>query len=98
MSYNWQTQYARHQFKGEKNSGKHATVPNQALSIQQLLERYARGLPLEDVRTPIYEHHGEVEDEDFARMYLKWICSTGWKWLRQLNRITRTKSWKYSST
>lgn len=31
------------------------TVPDQSLTMRQILERYHRGLPLTDVKTPIYE-------------------------------------------
>ncbi len=45
---------------GEKNTLPSLTVPDQSLTIRQIMERYARGLPLEGQRVPIYE--GEDED------------------------------------
>jgi len=38
------------------------TVPDQSLSIQEILKRYARGLPLSDTRTPLYEGEDEMPD------------------------------------
>ncbi|AXH77831.1 MAG: hypothetical protein [Microviridae sp.] len=35
------------------------TVPDQSLTIRQILDRYARGLPL-DVKTPIWEEDDEL--------------------------------------
>jgi len=35
------------------------TIPDQSLSMRQILDRYARGLPL-DIKTPIWE-----EDDEF---------------------------------
>lgn len=39
---------------GEKNFGPSQTVPDQTMSIKEILERYARGLPM-DGKVPIYE-------------------------------------------
>lgn len=41
--------------KYEVNNQPSKTVPDQSLSVQEILRRYARGLPLSDVKTPIYE-------------------------------------------
>lgn len=41
--------------KYEVNYQPSKTVPDQSLSVQEILRRYARGLPLSDVKTPIYE-------------------------------------------
>ena len=35
------------------------TVPDQSLTMRQILDRYARGLPL-DVKTPIWEEDDEL--------------------------------------
>lgn len=37
------------------------TVPDQTLSIREILDRYARGLPLE-VRTPIWDDNADEND------------------------------------
>jgi len=39
---------------GEKNFGPSLTVPDQTMSIKEILDRYARGLPMEG-KVPIYE-------------------------------------------
>jgi len=45
------------------------TVPDQSMSVKQLMDRYARGLPLEGERVPIY--NGEEDDlPDLAHMDL----------------------------
>lgn len=55
--------------KGEVNTQPSKTVPDQTMSIKEIMERYARGLPIEAGKVPIY--HGE-EDEipDLKRMDL----------------------------
>jgi len=49
-------QYNTKEFKkdGEKNFSPSMTIPDQTLSIKEILERYARGLPM-DGKVPIYE-------------------------------------------
>lgn len=42
---------------GEVNTQPSLTVPDQSMSIQEILNRYARGLPLDGQRVPVY--HGE---------------------------------------
>lgn len=37
------------------------TVPDQTLSIRQILDRYARGLPL-DVKTGTYDDNYDIDD------------------------------------
>lgn len=44
----------------EVNNGVSLTVPNQALSIKEIMDRFSRGLPInEPVKIPIY--HGDDE-------------------------------------
>lgn len=47
------------------------TIPDQTLSIREILDRYARGLPLE-ARTPIWDENPDIDDyiEDPRRMDL----------------------------
>lgn len=48
------------------------TVPDQSLTVRELMDRFARGLPLGGARVPIYE--GEDDNTpDFARMDLSEI-------------------------
>lgn len=54
---------------GEKNNGISETIPDQAMSIRTLIQRYAHGLPLSGAKTPLYEDENEFTP-DFATMDL----------------------------
>lgn len=41
--------------EGQINNEPSQTVPDQSMSLRELLVRYAKGLPLEGARTPIWE-------------------------------------------
>lgn len=41
--------------KGQVNNEPSQTVPDQSMTLRELLVRYAKGLPLEGARTPIWE-------------------------------------------
>lgn len=56
----FQTQYNRHPVVGEKSVKPGLTLPNKALTIRQLLERNAKGLPIAGIKVPMYD-----EDDDF---------------------------------
>jgi hypothetical protein len=43
------------EYKGQSNFGESKTVPDQSMTLRELLIRYAKGLPLEGARTPIWE-------------------------------------------
>ena len=43
-----------HELKNENDFGPSLTIPDQTMSIKEILERYARGLPM-DGKVPIYE-------------------------------------------
>lgn len=51
----WDTFY--HTPEGPKQ-----TVPDQSLSIKEILDRYARGLPLGGQRIPVYEPDNDLPD------------------------------------
>jgi hypothetical protein len=55
---------------GEVNCYPSVTVPDQTMSLRQILERYARGLPVSGVlKTPIYDHENDLPNPatlDFA--------------------------------
>jgi hypothetical protein len=42
-------------YKGQANFGESKTVPDQSMTLRELLIRYAKGLPLEGQKTPIWE-------------------------------------------
>lgn len=41
--------------KGQVNNEPSLTVPDQSMTLKELLVRYAKGLPLADAKTPIWE-------------------------------------------
>ena len=41
--------------KGQENNKPSMTIPDQSMTLRELLIRYAKGLPLEGARTPIWE-------------------------------------------
>lgn len=60
MTLQIQTTY---RYKGahlERGSGKSTAIPDQSLSVKQLIDRYAKGLPLGGAKMPVYDG-----DEDF---------------------------------
>jgi len=42
-------------YKGQGNFGESKTIPDQSMTLRELLIRYAKGLPLEGQKTPIWE-------------------------------------------
>jgi hypothetical protein len=51
------------EYKGQVNKQKSLTVPDQAMSIKTILDRFARGLPVEQFK-PIYDDNID-EDSDY---------------------------------
>lgn len=45
--------------KGEINTRPSMTIPDQSLSVKEIMQRYAQGMPLNGIKDPIY--HGEDE-------------------------------------
>ena len=43
------------EYKGQENNQESKTVPDQSMTLRELLVRYAKGLPLEGAKTPIWE-------------------------------------------
>lgn len=69
----------RHQFNREEtnsielyetNTQPSETVPDQTLTIPQILERYARGLPLESNKNPVYEENDPLDGIEFRTLDL----------------------------
>lgn len=55
--------------KYEKNYGQSMTIPDQTMSIRTILDRHSRGLPIDGIKTPIYD--GEDNDlPDWRRLDL----------------------------
>lgn len=67
------TPYNAHQFPKyqEENTMPSMTVPDQTMSVAELLDRHRRGLPVHGDLHPIY--HGEEEMPDLRRMDLSEI-------------------------
>lgn len=66
----WRTPYTYPEFpsNNEINTQPSLTIPDQTMSIQEILSRYARGIEPDNVRTPIYE--GEDAMPDISKMDL----------------------------
>lgn len=47
--------------KGKKFTMPSMTVPEQSLTIRQILDRYARGIPLES-KQPIWDDNADIDD------------------------------------
>lgn len=47
--------FAPHSYTGEKPYGPSMAVPDQSMTVQEILKRYARGLPLGGAKVPTYE-------------------------------------------
>lgn len=55
--------------KVEITEGPSMTIPDQSMSVREILDRFSKGLPLSGARTPLY--YGEDDDfPDFERMDL----------------------------
>jgi hypothetical protein len=52
----------------EKNTKPSETIPDQSMSVKELMQRHAQGLPLGGERVPIY--NGETDLPDMYRMDL----------------------------
>lgn len=65
-------------YKGEINDEPSATIPDQTLTIREILTRYSRGLPI-DQKIPVYDESEEyfpdprymdlAERQEYAEMY-----------------------------
>jgi hypothetical protein len=57
-------------YEGQVNNEPSQTVPDQSMGLRELLVRYAKGLPLEGAKTPIFEGENgseiDVEKLDLA--------------------------------
>lgn len=60
-----------HTITPEKPRGISMTIPNQAMTVREILERYARGLPFEAGKIPIYQGENDGDQfHNFDRMEL----------------------------
>lgn len=47
---------------GEVNTMPSMTVPDQCMSLQEILKRFARGLPVDGGRVPLYDEENDLPD------------------------------------
>lgn len=66
MKPNFRTQYNYVQPKGETNTMPGLTMPDQTMSIPELLARYAKGMPL-SVKQPIYAKD-DLDMDEFRKL------------------------------
>lgn len=62
---NFKTPYNATPAKGERNTQPSMTIPDQTLSVKQILDRYAKGLPLGGQKVPIYEADENSTFDDY---------------------------------
>jgi len=55
---------------GEKNTMPSLTIPDQAMSIQEILRRFAQGLPLGGQKVPLYDEDLPFDAQQFQKMDL----------------------------
>jgi hypothetical protein len=57
--------------EGEKNHGVSKTIPDQSMSIPELIRRYSSGLPLGGSKVPIYTGEEDIlQGTDFNKLDL----------------------------
>lgn len=56
LSYRFKTQWNAQSFPSnyEVNNQPSLTIPDQTMSISEIMDRYARGIPFDDAKTPVY--------------------------------------------
>lgn len=48
--------------RGESNYGPSMTIPDQTMSVAEIMQRYARGLPIEGAKVPLYDEDNDMPD------------------------------------
>lgn len=83
MNYDWTAQ------RYEEGSDELVTVPGQSLSIQEIIRRFANGLPLGGFRQPIFDEDDDTPDlrkldlaerEEYKRHYQAELKDIHEKW------------------
>lgn len=81
INYVWKTPYNQKDWKKyyEINLGQSETIPDQSMSVQEILRRYANGMPLGGGKEPVYnedseslmnyEHMDKIEKIEVQRRY-----------------------------
>ncbi|QCS36951.1 hypothetical protein [Tortoise microvirus 32] len=70
MNNKWRTPYNSKEFPKnyEVNTQPSQTIPDQTMSVREIMDRYARGLPISAGKVPIYD--GDEDLPDFKKMDL----------------------------
>lgn len=55
MAKKFQTHYSGHQVKGEVFRRPSKTIPDQTMTVREIMERYAKGLPIDGAKVPVYD-------------------------------------------
>lgn len=64
MKKRFRTAYNSEPEKGEVNNMPSETIPDQSMSVGEIVKRYARGLPLDGARVPVWMDREEPDDLD----------------------------------
>lgn len=59
LEMQFQTAYNRQPTVGEVNKEPSMTVPDQTMSLREIVRRYAAGLPINGVKIPLYDENPE---------------------------------------
>lgn len=73
IAWRFKTNYNANEFRKsyEVNNAPSETVPDQTMTIAQIVERYARGLSYQDYKTPIFDGEDDIlEGVDFKSLDL----------------------------
>lgn len=64
MPTRFKTQYNQDEFpiRGEVNRGVSMTIPDQTMSIKEIMRRYAQGLPVAGEKVPVYDEENDLPD------------------------------------
>lgn len=88
---------------GQINNEPSKTVPDQTLSLRELLVRYAKGLPLEGAKTPVFEgpDGSEIDIEKLDLAEREELAEQAREELKQINErvkdaVSKAKSKKKS--
>lgn len=79
--------------KGQVNNEPSQTIPDQSMSLRELIIRYAKGLPLEGARTPIWEGEEgyEVDPETLDLAEREELAEKARQELQEINERIKNK-------
>lgn len=91
-----------HEFKKnyEKNYKPSLTIPDQTMSIREIVDRYAKGLPIDGSRNPIWDEENDLPDwrtldlaerQELAESYQHEINTIKQQHYNKVNKIDEIK-------